>query len=81
MLGIDVAPRKGSALLFFPGFVEGGLDTRALHEARPAEDQKYVCQIWVRERALPEFGRENHGLGHRLLEGLMESEKGATPRR
>ena len=70
-LGFDVLPRKGCAVLFFPGFADhGGLDARALHEARPAVDRKYVCQVWIRESELPQEGAEGGGMGHRLLEAL-----------
>ena len=70
-LGFEVAPRKGCAVVFFPGCADtGALDSRALHEARPAEDRKYVCQIWVRQRALSTAGQEFQGVGHRLLEAL-----------
>ena len=70
-LGFEVAPRKGCAVVFFPGFADTGhLDPRALHEARPAVDRKYVCQVWIREHELPPDLNENEGVGHRLLEAL-----------
>ncbi len=45
---LDVRPRRGRALLFLPGAVEGGIDRRLLHEALPAIDVKWVAQVWVR---------------------------------
>ena len=48
-LSLSVAPRKGSALVFFPATVDGHLDPRALHAALPAVDVKYVSQIWIRQ--------------------------------
>jgi prolyl 4-hydroxylase len=73
-LGLEVAPRKGCAVVFLPGCVDTGqLDYRVLHEARPAVDRKYVCQIWIRERQLPPEAREFTGMGHRLLEALHAS--------
>lgn len=69
-LGFCVAPRKGAAVVFFPGFVEGGLCQQALHEAMPAVDRKYVCQIWLRQFSLPPEAREFHGFGHLLLDAL-----------
>ena len=70
-LGFEVAPRKGCAVIFFPGFADTGeLDPRVLHEARPAVDTKYVCQIWIRERELEPDQVEYQGMGHRLLEAL-----------
>ena len=75
-LGIEVAPRKGCALLFFPGFVSGLVDIRAMHEARKAVDRKYVCQIWIRGGPLPAEAQEHDtagAMGHRLLSALYAS--------
>lgn len=71
-LGIEVSPRKGTAVLFFPGFADGDLDERALHEALPAVDRKYVCQIWIRQYTLPPEPATGlgGGMGHLLLEAL-----------
>jgi len=46
---LEVKPQKGMALIFFPSSVDGLLDKRALHAALPAEDVKYVSQIWIRQ--------------------------------
>ena len=77
MLGLTVAPRKGCALVFFPCYDDGELDPRSLHEALPAVDRKYVCQIWVRQRDVPARDEAVAGvavgagrLGHRLLDAL-----------
>jgi len=48
-LNLRVHPKKGKALIFFPCALGGLLDKLALHEAESAEDEKYVCQVWVRE--------------------------------
>jgi len=48
-LNLKVQPRKGSALVFFPGFTDGAVDTRALHCAEHADDDKWVSQVWIRE--------------------------------
>ena len=32
-------------LIFFPGFMNGELDTDALHAAMPASDTKWVSQV------------------------------------
>jgi prolyl 4-hydroxylase len=52
-LGIEVRPKRGKCLLFFPGHMDGRLDTRVLHAARPALDTKWVCQVWVRAHMDP----------------------------
>lgn len=48
-LDIEVKPEKGKALVFFPGFMNGELDTDALHAGMPAVDTKWVSQVWIRQ--------------------------------
>lgn len=48
-LNLNVQPRQGMALIFFPATVDGILDPQALHAALPAVDTKYVSQIWIRQ--------------------------------
>ena len=48
-MNIQVSPRKGTAVVFFPATVDGYLDKRALHAALPAVDTKYVSQVWIRQ--------------------------------
>ena len=50
-LGIEVTPQRGRALIFFPGFEDGSIDERLIHEALPAGDVKFVSQVWVRHGA------------------------------
>ena len=40
---------QGKAIVFFPCFADGVMDTRTLHAALPAEDVKWVSQIWIRQ--------------------------------
>lgn len=42
-------PVAGRALVFFPCTVDGKLDPLALHTAEKAVDEKWVCQVWVRQ--------------------------------
>ena len=49
LLDVDVTPRRGRALIFFPGFLDGRLDRQLYHEALPALHTKWVSQIWVRQ--------------------------------
>jgi prolyl 4-hydroxylase len=49
-LGFKVKPRTGSTLLFFPCTFDGRYDPLTLHEAEEAKDDKWVCQIWIRQR-------------------------------
>mmetsp|Transcript_8342 Transcript_8342/g.17887 ORF Transcript_8342/g.17887 Transcript_8342/m.17887 type:complete len:477 (+) Transcript_8342:279-1709(+) len=48
-LNLEVQPRRGMALVFFPATVDGLLDKMALHAALPAIDTKYVSQCWIRQ--------------------------------
>ena len=48
-LNLQVQPRRGMALVFFPATVDGLLDKQALHAALPAIDTKYVSQCWIRQ--------------------------------
>jgi len=48
-LNIEVQPKQGMALVFFPATVDGYLDKMALHAALPAVDPKYVSQVWIRQ--------------------------------
>jgi len=46
-LDISIQPKKGSALIFFPGYCDGLPDDRMMHEAEPAVTTKWVAQQWV----------------------------------
>lgn len=48
-INFEVRPKKGAAVIFFPGFMDGELDTDALHAGMPAHDLKYVSQVWIRQ--------------------------------
>jgi hypothetical protein len=51
---LAVAPQQGSALVFFPADRVSGLtDARTLHFAEAAVDEKWVCQVWKRQRTVP----------------------------
>mmetsp|Transcript_23612 Transcript_23612/g.93613 ORF Transcript_23612/g.93613 Transcript_23612/m.93613 type:complete len:311 (+) Transcript_23612:266-1198(+) len=49
-LGLRVMPRRGVALVFFPATLAGVLDDNYLHAAETAADEKWVSQIWIRQR-------------------------------
>ena len=50
---LAVVPVKGTALVFFPADEGGAVDPRTEHAAEVAEDEKWVCQIWKRQRQVP----------------------------
>ena len=52
-LGVEVRPRRGRCLLFFPAFTDGRRDEQTVHAALPAVDEKWVCQMWVRQHVNP----------------------------
>lgn len=49
VLNLEVKPKKGMAIVFFPATVDGLLDKMVLHAAKPAIDTKYVSQVWIRQ--------------------------------
>lgn len=49
-LNIQVRPKKGKALLFFPSLAEGKSDERTMHAGQVAMDTKFIAQIWIHER-------------------------------
>ena len=48
--GLEVPPRRGAALVFFPTTLAGQRDDMAWHQALPAHDTKWAAQVWVRQR-------------------------------
>jgi hypothetical protein len=52
-VGVRVQPRRGRAILFSPGLLDGTLDKRLWHEAQPARTTKWVAQLWVRQLGDP----------------------------
>jgi len=48
-LNLEVQPKKGKALIFFPGFMNGELDMEALHAGLPPVGTKWVSQVWIRQ--------------------------------
>lgn len=69
-LNIEVQPRRGMALVFFPSSLDGLLDKMALHAAMPAVDVKYVSQVWIRQGNYE--GRPSKRLAEPMLVGLQE---------
>ena len=54
---LNIIPRKGDALLFFPADKYGNFDERTEHEGCPAVDEKWIARIWRHEgRVPPPFG-------------------------
>jgi len=54
-LGIDVQPKKGKALVFFPSSAACMPDARTLHSAVAAESghEKWVSQLWIASSTPP----------------------------
>lgn len=54
---LNIIPRKGDALLFFPADQNGVFDERTEHEGCPAVEEKWIARIWRHEeRVNPPFG-------------------------
>lgn len=69
-LNLQVQPRRGMAIVFFPSTLDGLLDKMALHAALPAVDIKYVSQVWIRQTNYD--GRPSKRLVKPMLAGLQE---------
>ena len=54
---LNIIPRKGDALLFFPADAKGNFDERTEHEGCLAVDEKWIARIWRHDsRVPPPFG-------------------------
>ena len=51
-LGLRVRPLEGSCVVFFPAFSCGTIDPLMQHSAEPAIEEKWVAQLWARQRDL-----------------------------
>jgi prolyl 4-hydroxylase len=47
---LEVTPKLGTAIMFFPGKLNGELDKRLLHTAEHAACEKWISVIWIRQR-------------------------------
>ena len=66
-VGVRVQPRRGRAILFSPGLLDGTLDKRLWHEAQPARTTKWVAQLWVRQ-----LGDPMRSLPREWLDALLD---------
>jgi len=48
---LEVVPKRGRALLFFPSLLDGSPDERTLHAGNPAKQDKWIAQLWIHERS------------------------------
>ena len=56
-LDLDVAPKKGQCLVFFPATADGRFDERVEHEGMETTEEKWICRIWRHADAVrPPFG-------------------------
>lgn len=67
-LDVSIRPQRGSALVFFPATLDGAIDEKALHCARPAKDVKWVSQVWIRQRECTD-GMSSRSLRHKKVIG------------
>jgi prolyl 4-hydroxylase len=74
-MDLSIPPEQGSALVFFPAYSDGKLDTRMLHCAKPAIDTKWVSQIWIRQNKCKD-GMSSRRMHHdRLSQNLLQFAK------
>jgi hypothetical protein len=48
-LNLEIKPKRGSAVIFFPGFLNGQLNLDVLHAGLPPIGTKWVSQVWIRQ--------------------------------
>ena len=48
-IDVRVMPKKGKVIVFFPCSIDGMLDPLALHTGEPAVEEKWICQVWIRQ--------------------------------
>ena len=64
---LNIIPRKGDALLFFPADKDGAFDERTEHEGCPAVDSKWIARIWRHtDRVPPPFGLSDEAIKNHL---------------
>ena len=64
---LEIIPRKGDALLFFPADKYGMFDERTEHEGCPAVDSKWIARIWRHaDRVPPPFGVSDESIKNHL---------------
>lgn len=78
-INFEVYPKKGRALIFFPGFMNGELDTDALHAASPAISTKWVSQVWIRQ-SFREDGQPSAPVRRRRPSNSLHASESARPR-
>jgi len=80
-LGLRVKPKAGMAIVFFPAYLDGELDTDLIHCAEPAVDQKWVAQVWIRQRTRVD-GQPSRKIARRkprIRRGCFDVEFGFIP--
>lgn len=66
-VNLEIVPRKGDALLFFPADASGRFDERTEHEGCPAVDEKWIARIWRHvDRVNPPFGLDDSSIEDHL---------------
>lgn len=69
---MTIQPRRGTALVFFPGRSDGSIDERVLHTALPAVDVKWVSQVWIRQRyRIDGAPSKPVGVDEQILDGTL----------
>ena len=49
-LKLRCKPKKGKAVVFFPAYLDREIDQKALHCAETVIDEKWVSQLWIRDK-------------------------------
>jgi len=72
-LDIQVQPKKGKALLFFPAFADGTPDDRTLHCGQITMDTKWIAQVWIHELQYSPSEHVGGAVGHEEAIAAVEA--------
>jgi len=57
--GLEVTPKKGCALVFFPSFRDGMIDERMTHSGRPPKNaEKWIIGTWLCQTKVPAWNQQ-----------------------
>jgi hypothetical protein len=65
-LGVQIAPRRGDACVFFPATADGAFDDRLEHEGEVCGEEKWIGRVWVHQRPI----RGANGVAPRTIAAL-----------
>ena len=68
---VEVEPKRGRAIIFFPSDADGMPDERTLHAGEPTNDEKWIAQLWLHERVY--MPNVPEGSSHEVAEAEIDA--------